>query len=67
MNFWHKQYLLASLIDCVIINKFSAKDLIFLDVNCLYRAVAIQHTMSEIPGRYFAKAIQNQKIELNGI
>lgn len=67
LDSWHKQYLLASLIDCIAINTLSAKEFIFSDVDCLHRAPTIRHTISEVLSRYFAKAMENQKIELDDI
>lgn len=40
-NFWYKQYLSVSLIDYAIVNKLSVSNLIFLDVNHLYKATTI--------------------------
>ena len=59
LDSWHKQYLSISLIDCTTANTLSAKDFIFLDVDCLHRATTRRHTMSEVLGCYFAKAIRN--------
>ena len=67
LDSWHKQYLSASLIDRAAVNKLSAKDFILSDADRLHRTAAIRHTMSEVLGRYFAKAMRNQKIELDGM
>lgn len=66
-NFWHKQYFSATSIDPTVVNKLGAKSFIFLDMEHFYKAAAIQHIISEVIGRYFAKDMQNQKTELNGM
>ena len=67
LDFWHKQYLSASSIDCAAVNKFKIKNFMFLNADCLHMAIAIQHLISKVLGHYFAKMTQNQKIELNHI
>lgn len=64
---WHNQYLFTSLINCAIVNKYNADNLILLDTDQLYKMAAIQHIMCEILDYYFTKAMQNQKIKLDDI
>lgn len=63
----HKQYFWPNLINFASVNKFNIKNILFLDSNCPYRADAIQYIMVKVLGHFFAKTMQNQKIELDGI
>lgn len=56
-NSQYKQYLLINLINCFAVNKLSAKDFMFLYIDCLDKIVAIQYIMSEVVDCYFTKAI----------
>lgn len=63
----HKQYFSPNLINFALVYKLNIKNFFLLDSNCLYRAAAIQSIMVKVPDYFFAKALQNQKIELNSI
>lgn len=45
-DIYYKQYLLANMIDCTIVNKFNTKNFLIWDINYLYKVAIIQDTMS---------------------
>lgn len=63
---WQNQYLSANLIDRAAVNDLSAEDFTLSSSDLDHRGDAVRHTVSEVIGRYFAKAMCKQKILIDG-
>ncbi len=56
-----------SLIDHTAVNTLCADDFLFSPADRELRGDAVRHTISGVLGRYFAKAMRKQKVELDGM
>ena len=63
---WQNQYLSASLVDHTEVKYLRADDFILSSSDLRHQGAAVQHTISQVLGRYFATAMRKQKIEVNG-
>lgn len=64
---WQNQYLSASLIDHTAANALCADNFLLSLADRQLRGDAVRHTISRVLGRYFAKTMRKQKVELNGM
>ncbi len=64
---WQNQYLSSSVIDRTAVNALHADDFHLLSADIWHRREAVRHMISGVLGRYFAKAMCKQKVEIDGI
>lgn len=64
---WQNQYLSASLIDRTAVHDLRANNFFLSFADIQHRGHTVQHTVSRVLGRYFAKAMRKQKAEIDGI
>ncbi len=64
---WQNQYLSSSLIDRTAVNALHADDFHLSSADIRHKGKAVRYMVSGVLGRYFAKAMRKQKVEIDGI